>query len=68
MADEKREKVQPDNSNKNAGSKPDPETLNTTDPQEHMRGPFSSVMHKIEEKAKENDQKDKEDPEIRTIK
>ncbi len=24
---------------------PDPETLHTTDPQEHMRGPVSSTMH-----------------------
>lgn len=25
--------------------KPDKETLNTTDPQEHMKGPVSSTMH-----------------------
>ena len=30
--------------NKDAAVKPDPETLNTTDPQEHMSGPFSSLM------------------------
>lgn len=33
-------------SNKNAAVKPDAETLNTTDPQEHMEGPLSSLMHK----------------------
>jgi hypothetical protein len=26
-------------------SKPEPETLHTTDPQEHMKGPVSSLMH-----------------------
>jgi len=29
--------------------KPDPETLHTTDPQEHMKGPVSSLMHDIRE-------------------
>jgi len=28
---------------------PDPETLHKTDPQENMKGPISSTMHKIEE-------------------
>ncbi|MEO7524052.1 MAG: hypothetical protein ABIT58_08160 [Ferruginibacter sp.] len=32
--------------NKDAAVKPDPETLHTTDPQEHMEGPISSLMHK----------------------
>ena len=36
-------------------SKPDPETLHTTDPQEHMEGPLSSSMQEIREKAEEND-------------
>jgi hypothetical protein len=36
-------------------SKPDPETLHTTDPQEHMEGPVSSTMQGIKEKAEEND-------------
>jgi len=26
--------------------KPEPDTLHTTDPQEHMEGPISSLMHK----------------------
>lgn len=26
-------------------NKPEPETLHTTDPQEHMEGPISSLMH-----------------------
>ncbi len=58
MADEKKEPVKPDKSNQDAAIKPDPETLNTTDPQEHMEGPLSSLMQKVEEKAEENDQKD----------
>ncbi len=33
--------------NKNGSEKKgDPETINTTDPQEHMEGPISSLMHK----------------------
>ena len=45
---EEKEKSQP-------VSKPDPETLNTTDPQEHMKGPFSSTMQSIKEEANKND-------------
>jgi len=58
MSDEKKEFSKPDPSNADAVSKPDPETLNTTDPQEHMKGPLSSLMHNIEEKFEENDRKD----------
>lgn len=35
-------------------SKPDPETLNTTDPQEHMEGPVSSLMQNSGESFEEN--------------
>lgn len=42
-------------------SKPDPETLHTTDPQEHMKGPVSSSMQGIRENAEENDVKGKKD-------
>ena len=58
MAEEKIELNKPDKSNEDAVLKPDPETLNTTDPQEHMKGPLSSLMHKVEEKAAENNEKD----------
>ena len=37
------------------GLEPDPETLHTTDPQEHMKGPVSSVMQNIKEEGKKND-------------
>ena len=42
-------------------SKPDPETLNTTDPQEHMKGPVSSFMQNIKEEANKNDKVSKEE-------
>ena len=47
MTDEQTDKNKEKESNKNAVVKPDPETLNTTDPQEHMEGPISSLMHKL---------------------
>ena len=40
-------------------SKPDQETLHTTDPQEHMEGPLSSLMKKtgegFEKESKDDD-------------
>jgi len=39
--------------------KSDPGTTNSTDPQEHMEGPVSSLMHNIEE-VFEKDDSDKE--------
>jgi len=42
-------------------SKPDPETLHTTDPQEHMKGPVSSFMQNIKEEANKNDKISKEE-------
>jgi hypothetical protein len=42
-------------------SKPDPETLHTTDPQEHMKGPVSSFMQNIKEEANKNDEVSKEE-------
>jgi hypothetical protein len=35
--------------------KPDPETLHTTDPEEHMEGPVSSTMQKIKDQAEKED-------------
>jgi hypothetical protein len=40
---------------------PDPETLNTTDPQENMKGPVSSTMQNIKETAEENNKETKEE-------
>ena len=42
-------------------SKPDPETLHTSDPQEHMKGPVSSFMQNIKEEANKNDNVSKEE-------
>ena len=42
-------------------SKPDPETLHTTDPQEHMKGPVSSFMQNIKEETNKNDEVSKEE-------
>ena len=33
---------------------PDPETLGTTDPQEHMKGPISSPVQKVKEEVEED--------------
>jgi len=41
---------------KNKGLAPDPETLHTTDPQEHMKGPVSSTMQNIKDEANKNDE------------
>ena len=35
--------------------KPDSETLDTTDPQEHMKGPVSSTMQNIKDEGEKND-------------
>lgn len=49
--------------NEDAVIKPDPETLHTTDPQENMRGPVSSLMQGIKEDFEEAD-RDADDDEI----
>ena len=48
--------------NEDALIKPDPETLHTTDPQENMKGPISSLMQGIKEDFEEanNDAADSE--------
>ena len=48
-----------ENKDKNAVVQPDPETLNTTDPQDHMEGPVSSLLQKTK-KAVENTDETKE--------
>ena len=46
---------------KNTGLAPDPETLHTTDPQEHMKGPVSSTMQSIKKEANKDDKVSKEE-------
>jgi hypothetical protein len=67
MTDKQTEKNKEKEGNKDAGVKPDPETLNTTDPQEHMEGPVSSLMHKtgkeFESEEAEREAKEKKENE-----
>jgi hypothetical protein len=49
---------------KGEGLAPDPETLHTTDPQEKMKGPVSSVVQDLKEEAEENEEKDKKDGKV----
>ena len=42
---------------------PDPETLHTSDPQDHMKGPVSSTMQNIKEEAEKDDKDKKENDE-----
>jgi len=46
MENENVKKNQGNNTHQDAPVKPDPETLGTTDPQEEMKGPVSSLMQK----------------------
>jgi hypothetical protein len=46
--------------NKDAAVKPDEETLHTTDPQEHMEGPISSLVQGTKE-GLETDEDKKDD-------
>lgn len=48
---------------KNTALAPDPETLHTTDPQEHMKGPVSSTMQNLKDEANKNDKVSKEEAE-----
>lgn len=43
------------------GLKPDPKTLHTTDPQEHMKGPLSSAVQNVKEEVEEGDKESKEE-------
>jgi hypothetical protein len=58
------EKSRKEKEKKTGVRQPDPETLHTTDPQNHMKGPISSLMQKIEDKAEKNDRQDRADPEL----
>jgi hypothetical protein len=56
MAQQDPDKKDIKKNNEDAPVQPDPETLGP-DPQEHMRGPISSIIRKIEESADEEDEK-----------
>lgn len=52
-----------DTNNTGNKPKPDPETLHTTDPQEHMKGPVSSLMHQTGEGFETDKTKEEADEE-----
>ncbi|HTL08343.1 MAG TPA: hypothetical protein VL307_08815 [Chitinophagaceae bacterium] len=52
---EDNKKTGKDQANKDAVVKPDPETLHTTDPQDHMEGPISSLVQGVKEEAEKED-------------
>ncbi len=54
------ENSQQNNSDNDSTSKPDPETLHTTDPQEHMEGPISSLIKGAGDGFEDKDSGDKE--------
>ena len=59
---DKREEDKKENKEKkNTGLGPNPETLHTTDPQEHMKGPISSSMQNIKHEGEKNDTTSKEE-------
>ncbi len=55
MANDKSEDNISKANNKDAALKPDSETLHTTDPEEHMEGPLSSLMKKAEDSFESED-------------
>jgi len=57
----KKEKKEKPGEKKDSSLKPDPETLHTTDPQEHMEGPVSSVVQNVKEEVEEDDGAEKKD-------
>jgi hypothetical protein len=64
---DKKDNIKSEQENKNKSSvQPEPETLHTTDPQENMKGPLSSLMHETGEnfdskKTPEQAEKEKDD-------
>ena len=54
MTTDEKQKQQELKENEDAVVQPDPETLHTTDPQEHMEGPISSLVQGVKEKVEEN--------------
>jgi hypothetical protein len=54
IVDESEEKKE-DKDKKESFLEPDSETLKTTDPQENMEGPISSIMQNIKEQGEAND-------------
>lgn len=49
MKQDKENKSREQKEKEGAPRQPDPETLGTTDPQDHMKGPVSSAVQKVRE-------------------
>lgn len=52
---------QRDRENRDAPINPDPETLHTTDPQDHMKGPVSSSVQSVKKETEKNDKETKDE-------
>lgn len=63
MSDERNKAATTGGNDQNVSPKPDPETLHTTDPQEHMEGPVSSLMHGIGDGFDKGESKEEADEE-----
>lgn len=60
---EKKNKTTEEKDENKSISKPDPETLHKTDPQDNMQGPISSLVQSVKEEVEENGEKDKKEEE-----
>lgn len=49
MTDQNKDAKAQEQQNKDAAVKPEPETLHTTDPQDKMEGPVSSLVQKLKD-------------------
>jgi hypothetical protein len=58
-----RDKNNGESNSENITPKPDSETLHTTDPQENMKGPISSMMHNTGDSFDTNETKEEADSE-----
>lgn len=58
---EKDQNKKPVDDQSDTSVQPDPETLHTTDPQEHMEGPISSLVQKTKEAVKTSETKEEAD-------
>lgn len=58
---EKKNKTTEEEGENKSITKPDPETLHKTDPQDNMEGPISSLVQSVKEEVEENGSKDEKD-------
>ena len=61
MAANQSENNKSKDNNEEGALKPDPETLHTTDPQEHMEGPISSLVKKTGENLDSDESADEDE-------